>query len=140
MLLLDTKDKMNILETEEFEEIKISIPDTVLNLKLSDFKKFMFDIIGNIKTNKNVVIQLLFDDPTEEEEVLDTTELFTEAIVENLITDKKEQQAWQPRTSLVERLNLLLQSQKQLINNNSKIENFTIQMYLKNKKIYEMIE
>ena len=140
MLLLDTKDKMNILETEEFEEIKISIPDAVLNLKLSDFKKFMSDIIGNIKTNKNVVIQLLFDEPTEEEEVLDTTELFTEAIIENLITDKKEQQAWQPRTSLVERLNLLLQSQKQLINNNSKIENFTIQMYLKNKKIYEMIE
>jgi hypothetical protein len=68
------------------------------------------------------------------------TELFTEAIIESLIADKKEQQAWQPRTSLVERLNLLLQSQKQLINNNSKIENFTIQMYLKNKKIYEMIE
>ena len=140
MLLLDTKDKMNILETEEFEEIKISIPDAVLNLKLSDFKKFMSDIIGNIKTNKNVVIQLLFDEPTEEEEVLDMTELFTEAIIESLIADKKEQQAWQPRTSLVERLNLLLQSQKQLINNNSKIENFTIQMYLKNKKIYEMIE
>ena len=140
MLLLDTKDKMNILETEEFEEIKISIPDAVLNLKLSDFKKFMSDIIGNIKTNKNVVIQLLFDEPTEEEEVLDMTELFTEAIIESLIAGKKEQQAWQPRTSLVERLNLLLQSQKQLINNNSKIENFTIQMYLKNKKIYEMIE
>jgi hypothetical protein len=93
MLLLDTKDKMNILETEEFEEIKISIPDAVLNLKLSDFKKFMSDIIGNIKTNKNVVIQLLFDEPTEEEEVLDMTELFTEAIIESLIADKKEQQA-----------------------------------------------
>ena len=139
MLLLNTDNRMDIVEEAAYSYYNLIITDDFFNLTCGELKKKLNDLVGELRGN-NIVICLLFDEPTELEEVEETIDLFIDYFVDAIILEQKEQQKWQPRNSLVDRLHILLNSQIKLLNHKTKINNFNIMAYYKNEKIYEMIE
>lgn len=140
MLLLDTKDKMNIIEKEEYSICEFVIEDSILDLKVSEVKQYISRLIDEIDTKDNVVIRYKFNNPTTEEDMFYMTDPFVHYTIEGMLLEKHEEEVWQPRSSLVDRLNVMLHYQIELINHNTKINNFNIEIYYNNKQIYEMIE
>lgn len=139
MLLLNTDNRMDIVEEAAYSLYNLTITDDFFNLTCGELKKKLNDLVEELRGD-NMVIRLLFDEPTELEEVEETIDLFIDYFVDAIILEQKEQQKWQPRNSLVDRLHILLNSQIKLLNHKTKINNFNIMAYYKNEKIYEMIE
>lgn len=139
MLLLNTDNRMDIVEEAAYSLYNLTITDDFFNLTCGKLKKKLNDLVEELRGD-NMVIRLLFDEPTELEEVEETIDLFIDYFVDAIILEQKEQQKWQPRNSLVDRLHILLNSQIKLLNHKTKINNFNIMAYYKNEKIYEMIE
>lgn len=139
-MLLNTKDKLTIVEENQDTVVcSFDIGDSVFDLTMSSFKEFIGGLVADIQPRDNVIIQLHFGQDSNREEVIEMIDIFTEAIVERLIDKKKAEEVWQPTNEIVERLALLLKSQIELANHTTKINNFNIQMYYENEKIYEMI-
>lgn len=140
MFLLNTKNKMNIIETEDYNVYNLSVDDSFLDLKRSEVLKQFNSFIETITTDNNV-IQLYFGEFTEREELLELVDYLVTILITAILTEeKKEEEVWQPKNSLVEQLNIMLHYQIQLINYKSKLNNFNIIIYHKQEKIYEMIE
>jgi hypothetical protein len=140
MLLLNTEGKMNIVETEQYNIVTLPIEDSALDLKMSELRKYVGSLIDNIDYEDNVVLQLEFSDPTPLEDVADSPEIFIELIIEAILLDELEEKVWQPRTTLVDRINMPVYYQTQLINHNIKFNNFTIKIRHNKEEIYEMID
>ena len=136
---------MNIVSSESFTEKKIFIEDKKLDLKPNEFdnyiKLLIDDISAEVSEDENVLLGICFDEPTEEEELIFyLTDPIVNSIINGLTGKKLEQEYWQPRNSLVELLNVMLHYQIKLINHETKINNFNIKIFYKDKQIYEMIE
>jgi hypothetical protein len=144
MLFLDTKGKMNIISSESFIEKKFFIEDDKFDLKLNEFEDYMKSLISNIADdcdeNDNILLSIFFDEPTKEEELTLLFNMVVNSIINAIVDEKLEQEYWQPRNSLVDMLNVMLHYQIKLINHKTKINNFNIKIFYKNKQIYEMIE
>lgn len=140
MLLLNTEGKMNIVEAEQYNIVTLPIDDSALDLKMSELRRYVGFLIDSIDCEDNVVLQLEFSDPTLLEDIEDSPEIFIELIIEAILLDELEEKVWQPRTTLVDRINMPVYYQTQLINHNVKFNNFTIKIKHNNKEIYEMID
>lgn len=140
MLLLNTEGKMNIVEAEQYNIVTLPIDDSALDLKMSELRRYIGSLIDSIDCEDNVVLQLEFSDPTLLEDIEDSPEIFIELIIEAILLDELEEKVWQPRTTLVDRINMPVYYQTQLINHNIKFNNFTIKIKHNNKEIYEMID
>lgn len=140
MLLLDTKGKMNIVETENYNVVDFKIADEILEKKFYEVKEYFKTLVDSIIYEENVVLKLHFTEPTTEEELIDLSDVIAEYFVDVMAGEKHEEERWQPRSTLVDRINLKLYSQIKIINHDMKFKNFNIKILHNEKEIYEMIE
>lgn len=140
MLLLDTKGKMNIVETENYNVVDFKIADEILEKKFYEVKEYFKTLVETIIYEENVVLRLHFTEPTTEEELIDLSDVIAEYFVDVMAGEKHEAEIWQPRSTLIDRINLKLYSQIKIINHDMKFKNFNIKILHNEKEIYEMIE
>ena len=144
MKFLKTDDKLEIVETDDFQELIKSFPGSIFDYNFKVFNETIAEYINQVlKYKESRPVLIVFNClQLEEEEVQYFSDVCFEYLISNIVTDEKkfETDLWQPRTEISEQLNMTKDAQSKILNYKSKIEAFNILFKIKNNVIVEMIK
>lgn len=144
MKFLDTKDKLNILETEEHQTVNITLETSLFDLPAEEFKNVFAGYCTTI-TDYHCEVPLLISitcNDMPDDEIVDFGDLLFECLMQNFTTKehKFEKDLWQPKTIISDLLNMTMDAQCQILNYKSLVPIFTVEFKNdKNQVLYNMI-
>lgn len=144
MKFLDTRDRMEIVESEEYATYKFIIEKDLFNLSLIDFHKTLGDFVKDcIKNNKRNVKLVLESAPgVKRVEMVNLYYSFLSIFVKyacSATEDKFEEHHMMPREEISNSLNAPNNIMRELINKSCAFDLINIEVIWKDRKITSLV-